>query len=68
MNSLSADDQHDDHCRLTFSGQDWWIFAKCGDQIGLVNENGRAVLDISNVNWPSYIAAAEALIEQRREA
>ena len=68
MNSLSADDQHDDHCRLTFMGQDWWIYAKRGDHIGLVNETGRVILDATRANWPSYIAAAEALIEQRREA
>lgn len=63
--SFSAEGQQDDHCRITFMGENWWIAAKRGHSLGLVNENGRTVLDISGVDWPRYLEAALAMMAER---
>jgi hypothetical protein len=54
--------QHDDHCRLRVSGQDWWIVGVDGEFVFLTNENGKTILDLSGVDWPAYTVHAVAMI------
>jgi hypothetical protein len=55
--------QHDDHCRLSFLGENWWIAAVRGPLILLTNENGQKILDTSDVDWDAYQAMAVAWLE-----
>lgn len=60
---LNDIDEHDNHCRLTFLGENWWIRAVYGKLILLSNENGRTVLDTRNVDWSAYADAAVAMMD-----
>lgn len=57
---VTVEGDQDDHCRLTFMGENWRILAMRGHLILLTNENGQKVLDASQVRWPEYITAAYA--------
>lgn len=71
MNSLFLNDllDHDNHCRLTVAGQNWWIVAIRGPFILLTNETGRCILDTSSIDWGTYVGvAAEWLRQDTRPA
>lgn len=57
-------EQHDDHCRVSTDGQNWWIRAARWPRLALVNENGETVVDLSHMDWRVY---HEAWREMQRE-
>ncbi len=63
--AISDGDQHDDHCRLSFLGEDWWIMSMRGPLILLTNENGPKVLDVSHVDWKVYQETAVSWLKHR---
>ncbi len=63
--SAPLGEQHDDHCRLTAGGFDWWVAAVSGDHILLTNEHGRALLDARTIDWTAYAAVALQWVGER---
>lgn len=53
----------DNHCRITFQGQNWWIRRIVGHLMYLRNENGRIIADTSKADWEAYCIAAAEMIE-----
>ncbi len=68
MTSLSETGQHDDHCRLVFDGEEYWIVAVRGPYIGLTNERRKCVLDASRIDWIRYTARAAEMIDEKEMA
>lgn len=57
-------EDHDHHCWVTFSGRNWRIIWMDGASLGVRSEIWEAVLDLSQVDWESYVAACEAFNKQ----
>jgi hypothetical protein len=50
--------QHDDHCWITFMGDNWKIYGVTRDCLLLVNEGGVCICDVGYVDWEAYCAMA----------
>lgn len=61
---ISEENQQDDHCRLTFMGQNWYIDHIDGYLFFLRNECGEMIMDASRMRWDEYVATASAWLEQ----
>jgi hypothetical protein len=51
-------EQHNDHCRLRFMDQDWWIEEVEPTRMWLANEESFCELDTRKVDWGAYVAEA----------
>ena len=63
----NENEQPDDHCRLTFLYEDWWIAAVRGHLILLTNSNGQKILNVANVDWGAYEREAVRWLNEVRE-
>lgn len=69
--AYDADNQHDDHCRLTADGRNWRILSMnttFGGPICYVADEWsgeRNSLDLRAVDWPAYLAMAERMMAER---
>jgi hypothetical protein len=55
---ISEEGQHDDHCRLTFMGQNWYIDCIEGSLFFLRSETGEQIMDASAIRWDEYCEMA----------
>lgn len=57
-------EQHDDHCMLTFMGQNWHIAGVSNELMYLRNDLGDCLLDTFGVRWDEYVDAACAMLDR----